>query len=280
MRKRHTVVGSHHHDCVFEQSALFQVCQHAAQMQIEIFHLQRVIEHVVAHFLGIRPACGHAVNVGGLLAALGHTGAIFVAAMRLVAAIPEGPRLPRGNSIKKITKISRVIGCRHSFGRLGRKFLFIKGLASHLTVFAGGVLGNTRPPALAGHSDKVTLLTQRLLVGFELRRKNGPVIASLPELPRVAAGDDTRARRRTFAVWRVGLREKDAVAGHAIHGRRLDPFAAVNSRMTKRPIVRNRKENVGFCWGLLPFSGRQKNRTSHKNSSQYNKSDFYLKIHF
>ena len=89
MRKRHAVVGSHHHDCVLEQSALFQVCQHAAQMQIEIFHLQRVIEHVVADFLGIWPTCGHAIDIGGLLAALGHAGSIFVSAMRLVAAIPE-----------------------------------------------------------------------------------------------------------------------------------------------------------------------------------------------
>jgi hypothetical protein len=50
--------------------------------------------------------------------------------------------------------------------------------------------------------------------------------------------------------------------------------------MAKRPIVRNRKEDVGFRWRLLLFSGRQKNRTSHKKGSEYNKSDFCLKIHF
>jgi hypothetical protein len=49
--------------------------------------------------------------------------------------------------------------------------------------------------------------------------------------------------------------------------------------MAKRPIVRNRKEDVGFRWGVLPFSGLKKNRTSHKNSCQRNKKNFYLKIH-
>ena len=99
MRKRHAVVGGHNHERVFEQAALFQLGEHTPQMQVEVLHFQRVIEHVVAHLLGIRPAGGHAIDVGGLLAAFGDAGSVFVGAVRLMAAIPEGPRMTLGGGI-------------------------------------------------------------------------------------------------------------------------------------------------------------------------------------
>ena len=208
VRKRHAVVGGHDHDCIFEQAALFQLGQHPAQMLIEILHLERVIEHVVAHLLGIRPTRRHVIDVGELLAALGHPRTIFVTAMRLMAAIPKGPRFVFWSGVQEIIEIPRVIYRRYSFGWFGGKSLRIEWLARHLTVFARGIGGNARTPALAGHSNKVTLLAQRLLVGLKLRRKNGPVIARRLELPRVAASDDARPRRRAFAARRVGLGEQ------------------------------------------------------------------------
>ena len=68
-------------------------------MEIKIFHLERVIEHVVAHLLGVWPTCGHAINIGDLLVALGHAGTIFIAAVGLMTSIPEGPGLTLGCSI-------------------------------------------------------------------------------------------------------------------------------------------------------------------------------------
>ena len=109
MGKRHSVVGRDHHNRIFKLSALFQLGEHAAKVKIEIFHLERVIEHVVANLLGIGPARWNAINIRRLRAAFGHARSIFVAAMRLVAAIPEGPWLAFWGGVEEVIEIPRVI---------------------------------------------------------------------------------------------------------------------------------------------------------------------------
>ena len=193
VRKRHAVVGGHDHDRVLEFPPLLQLGEHSPQVKIEIFHLERVIEHVVAHLLGVRPTCGHAINIGDLLVTLSHAGTIFITTVWLMTSIPEGPRLPLGCSIQEVVEIPCIISPRHSLRDLGGKIPLLKRLSRHLALLACSILGDTWPPALASHSDKVTLLAQRFLVGFELGWKNGPVVARLLQLPGIAAGNDTRS---------------------------------------------------------------------------------------
>jgi len=107
--KRHSVIRGQHDQGVFEQTAFFQLRDHTSDVPVEVFHLIGVIEHVVAHFGGVRPVSGHAFDLIQRLAALGHATAILILTMRLKDAGPKYPRAILGRGVQKGLEIRGII---------------------------------------------------------------------------------------------------------------------------------------------------------------------------
>src|SRR5262249_13521161 len=155
-------------------------------------------------------------------------GSVLIGTVWLCRAIPETPGLPLGCGAQKILEITRVIVVADPpSGRRGRAP--VERLACHLARLALGVVGHTRPPALAGHTDEVTLSAQRLGVGLELRGEKADVITRILQLPRVSPSQQAGARRRALGVGGVGAGEQEALAGNAVESRGRRPAAAVRS---------------------------------------------------
>ena len=68
--KGHPVVRRHDYEGVFQLACGLQSFEHASQVAVEMLHLHRVIQHVVADDFVVGPVSGHAVDVFEALAPL------------------------------------------------------------------------------------------------------------------------------------------------------------------------------------------------------------------
>ena len=243
--ERHAVVGRDDDQRVVEQAALLQFREHPPEVPVEMLHLECIVEHIVADRLVVRPAGGHAVNVGQFLPALGDPRTEFIAPVRLMPAVPETPRFIPGRRIEEVREVRRVV-VTGDVRRRWRGLPFIERPSGHLPVLAGGVLRDARPPALAGHAGEVALFPERLREGLELGREIAPVVGRGLELPRVAPRQEARPRGGALAVGGVRMGEEDPLARHAVQRRGLDPGTAVGAAVAVRPVVGHGEEDVGF----------------------------------
>ena len=198
------MIGRRHDQRVVQLPGLLQLRKNPAQVIVEMLHLDRVIQHVVADHVVVRPILRHAVDVRELLAhAPADTG--LVAAMRLGCPVPKRPRLALGR-VRGGEKLGEVAGvvvvgnrpCR----RLG--LLLLPRLAGDLSRLAVCVVGVARPPAFAGVAGRVAVGLEQFHPAAELGREKRHVVSRLLELPRVAPGQDDRPRRGALGVGRVG----------------------------------------------------------------------------
>ena len=198
------MIGRRHDQRVVELAGLLQHVEDSTEVIVEMLNLDRVIQHVVADHVVVRPVRGHAVDVRELFAhAPADTG--LVAAMRLGGPVPKCPRpaLGRVRPGEKLGEVAGVVVVRNRAGRrLG--FLFLPGLAGDLSRLAVGVVGEARPPALAGVAGRVAVGLEQLHPTAELDWEKRHVVSRLAELPRVAPGQDDRPRRGALGIGRVG----------------------------------------------------------------------------
>ena len=68
------------------------------------------------------------------------------------------------------------------------------------------------------------------------------------ELPRIAAGQQAGPARAALGIVREGVGKEDALARDAVEGGRLDPLAAIRTRVAERPIVGNDEKDVRAFW--------------------------------
>ena len=242
--ERHAVIGRRHDQRVVQLPGLLQLRKNPAQVIVEMLHLDRVIQHVVADHVVVRPILRHAVDVRELLAhAPADTG--LVAAMRLGCPVPKRPRLALGR-VRGGEKLGKVAGVVVVGNRPCRwlGLLLLPRLAGDLSRLAVCVVGVARPPAFAGVAGRVAVGLEQFHPAAELDREKRHVVSRLLELPRVAPGQDDRPRRRALGVGRVGAAEKNPLPGHAIERRGAHPAAAVRAGMAERPVIGNGKKNV------------------------------------
>ena len=150
-------------------------------MGVVMLNLDRVIKHVPARLGIVRPEHRHVVDVAQFLAHP-QAHAFLVGAMRLGRAIPKTPRLAfwcRGQKVSKVAGV--IIGRDRLGGRLG--FASRPSFAGNRATPAVGVIGNARPPTLAGEAGRVAISRQHLHKAAELGRENVHVIGRLLELP-------------------------------------------------------------------------------------------------
>src|SRR5579864_9179477 len=100
-------------------------------MSVEPFDFERVVEEIAADFGGVGQTAGE-TNVGETLVRA-ESGACFVGAMRLVAAIPETEGLSGGAAGEEVGEIARVVDVVDAFGGRGAGALVVLG--------AGGIAG-------------------------------------------------------------------------------------------------------------------------------------------
>ena len=242
--KRHAVVSGDDDECVVELAAILEQREHANEVSIEVLDLEGVVEHVVAHDLVVGPEAGDRIDVGDLLAPLGGTGTVLVPAMRLVGAVPEAPWRTGGPSIEKVREVACVIVARDSASRRPRLAL-LERLSGELTLLAVPIPCDAGSPPLRGLADEIAVLRESLGVGPELQRKERDVVAGLLQLPGVAPGEDTCARRRALGVRRVRIVEEDALARDPVEARRLHPPTPVRAHVGIGCVVSDAEEDVG-----------------------------------
>ncbi len=264
-RKRHAVIAGSNDQRVVQLPGLFQRGENAAEMVVVMLHLNGIIEHVPARFGIVRPESRHLIDVAELLAhAQAH--AFFVGAMRLVRAKPKTPRLALRRGLQKLLEVARVITIAHRLGRrLGETL--VDGCAGDQPALAVGVIGNARPPTLAGDGGGVAVGGKHFHKAAELGRENIHVIRRLLELPRVTASENGRPRRRALGVGRVRAREKNPLPRHAIKRRRLHPLAPIRSGMPEAPVIGNGEEDVGPLRGCGNLSEQENRRQKTKHGT-------------
>jgi hypothetical protein len=112
----HAIVGGDDDKGVVQQSAALQLRQHAAEVGVEMLHLERVVEQIGPRLWSVGPMRRKRPDVVRDFAALGHAGAGFIGAMRLRAAVPEEPGGARRGRIEKIDKVGGVVVARDARG--------------------------------------------------------------------------------------------------------------------------------------------------------------------
>ena len=244
------MIGGDDDERVLEQAALRQRVEHPAEMSVEVLDLEGVVEQVVADGFIVGPIAGDAVDVGEFFPALGHAGAELVGAMRLDRAIPKAPRRVRRRGGEEVCEIAGVVVVADfARGRLG--LAGVEGFAGQLARVAVRIFRHARRPAFHRVADEPAVLGERLAPAFELGGEIRDVIRRRLELPRIAPRENARARRRTLGVGRVGVREQQTRARHAVEGGRLHPAGPVRAGV-KAPIVSDGEEDVrrrGFGGG-------------------------------
>ena len=198
------MIGRRHDQRVVELAGLLQHVEDSTEVIVEMLNLDRVIQHVVADHVVVRPILRHAVDVRELLAhAPADTG--LVAAMRLGCPVPKRPRLALGR-VRGGEKLGEVAGVVVVGNRPCRwlGLLLLPRLAGDLSRLAVGVVGVARPPAFAGVAGRVAVGLEQFHPAAELGREKRHVVSRLLELPRVAPGQDDRPRRGALGVGRVG----------------------------------------------------------------------------
>lgn len=103
------MIGGDDDEGVGEQAACFECGQHAAEVGVEVFDFEGVIEEVVAGGLVVGPEGRDAVDVGEFLATLGDAGAELVAAVWFDGTEPEGPRFVGRGGGEEVVEVAGVI---------------------------------------------------------------------------------------------------------------------------------------------------------------------------
>ena len=241
--KGHAVIGGDDDEGVGEQAAFFECGQHAAEVGVEVFDFEGVIEEVVAGGLVVGPEGRDAVDVGEFLAALGDARAELVAAVRFDGTIPEGPRFVGRGGGEEVVEVAGVIRISDTGGgRLG--FAIVESFPGHGARLAGGVFCDTGAPALGGVADGPAVFGEGFAPAFELGWEITEVVGGFLELPRVAAGENGGAGRGALGVGGVGVFEKNAVAGHAVEMGSAHPLRAVGTGVDA-PVIGDGEEDVG-----------------------------------
>jgi len=191
-RKGHAVVGGYDYERVAERARFLKHFKHAAEVAVEVFYLERVVQQVVAHHFVVGPIAGNVIYIRELFATFGDAAAILIPAVRLMRAIPEAPWFAFGRGAEEVREIARVIGVGDAFGRRRRGTL-IERLAGHLARLSARVGCHSRRPTLRRHPGKVSVVPKRLDEVFELRREITVMIAAGFELPGVASGKNAGA---------------------------------------------------------------------------------------
>jgi len=131
------VVGGDDDDGVLQQAALLQLGEHAHEVLVDVFDLVRVIEHVMAHGVIVRPIRGDARNVAEPLAALVDAHLKLVGAVWFGRTEPEAPRLILGGGVEEVREVGRVVIRADRLG--GRRGgALSEGAAEHVSRFAVG----------------------------------------------------------------------------------------------------------------------------------------------
>jgi len=95
-----------HDERVVQFAAVLQQLQHADQVAVEVLQFEGVVQQIVADHVVVGPERGHLADVGEPLASFGNARAVFVAAVRLGAAVPEAPRLFLGRASRNSWKLA------------------------------------------------------------------------------------------------------------------------------------------------------------------------------
>ena len=89
--ERHAVVGGDDDEGIFEEAASLEGIEHFAEVGVEVFGFERVVEDVVANGFVVWPEAWDAWDVGEFFPTLCDAGAVFVATVRFESAVPEAP---------------------------------------------------------------------------------------------------------------------------------------------------------------------------------------------
>ena len=212
-RERHAVIRRRHDQRVVELAGRLECRDDFAQMIVVMLHLDRIVEHVVADHLVVRPILWHTIDVRQFFS---HAPPypVLVPAVRLGGAKPKRPRLALGLacSLKKIGKVTRIIVIGY---RTSRRLvlLLLPRRAGDLACLAVGVPCEARPPAFAGVTGGVAVGLQQLDPAAKLGREYCHVVAGILQLPRIATGQDDRAGWRALGVRSVGTLKQNTLLG-------------------------------------------------------------------
>ena len=174
-----------------------------------------------------------------------YAGTVLVFAMGLMSAKPEAERLARRLFLHEVGQICGVIDGRYVRGRR-RGLDSAEGWAGQQAWFASYFAGIARPPAFARKAGDIAVCAERLHERAVACWIKSTMIARRFKLPTVAAGQHGSAGGRTLGVWRVGAGEPQALARHAVVGRRLHPAASVGREMLVGRVIRDAEQNIGF----------------------------------
>ena len=206
--ERHSVIGGDDDEGVIEEAATFEGIQHLAEVSVEVFSLECVVEDVVTNDVVVGPERGNARKVFKFFATFGDSGAVFVPSVRFEAAVPEAPGFVFRGCVEESIEVGGVIDGGDAIG-WGFGFGFVPGFAGHVPRGAAVVEGDAGPPALCGESDVPTFGDEGFRPCLELRWEEADVIGCGFELPGVPAGQDAGSRGGAFGVRRESIAEED-----------------------------------------------------------------------
>ena len=236
----HAMIGGDDDESVVEFAGLFEFGKDTAQVFVDPFDFQGVIEHVTAHDGVVGIILWHG-DFGGIFAGA-DSGAVFVFPVRFLEAEPEAEGLIRGTLVEEEVEVVGVIDRADAI-----RWDFIPMLREGGTggvVFVAGGLEIAGPPAFAGVPDEVAGFGEDVGVDGEIVGEDAHVVNGFFELPGVAASEDGGAAGAAFGVGCEGVMKEDAFAGDAIEVRSFDPFGAVGSGVAVAPVVGDDEENV------------------------------------
>ncbi len=151
-------------------------------MAVEVFDLERVVEHVIADGGRVRPVGGHAFDVGDFLTPFGNTRAGFISAVGFEDAHPEAPRAVLWRGIEEVGEIGGVVVGADLGGGFGGG-AFLECLSCERAGLAFGIKGDAWCPAFSRHAHEVAALAEGFGIGLEFRREKSDVVAGFLELP-------------------------------------------------------------------------------------------------
>ena len=267
--KRHAVVRGDDDEGVVELPLFFEMLDDPEQMRIEVFNFKRVVEHVRANDLVVRPVSGHAVDVLERLSAFFNSDLVFVGTVWFGGSVPERPGFFAGFGIgEKILEIAGVVVVRNLFRRWFR-LVFGIWLAGEQTLFALRVLGDPRCPGLAGAADEVAGLSfQSLRVTGEFGREERHMVRRFFQLPGISSRKNAGPARRAFCIRSESLMKKQTLPCNPVKARRFHPVRSVGRGMRPRLVVGNGEKDIGTLVGLYDGDCQKENngygeRTEH-----------------
>ena len=215
---------------LIELAELLEPAKHLTDFAIESLDLEVVVGEIAADVLRVGQKGRNGYRSG--VEAAGGARSPLVRPMRVLAAEPEGKRLP-------------VAACRE-------KGLEVRERRPRRIPAAPARLEAAGAPALTREADVVARRFEQVRIGREACRQKAMEHRSLLEPMRVLTGEQRRAGRRAGWRRRERMREQHALPGHPIEHGRSDRPVAVHGRVRVRPVVRDRQQDVGAPGCRLP----------------------------